>query len=104
MRIDDETRLKIIEAYKTGIYSYADLARMFKVSSTSIGRIVNPAYQKRERENSKIRQRRYTPQKAVYAVNLRFYDNEDHLVNKLKSAYNMQQYIKGLIEKDIEKN
>lgn len=103
MRIDDITRKAIQEAYRTGDYSYADLSRMFGVSSTSIGRIVNPDYQIREREKSKIRQRTYKPSKAAYSVNLRFYETEGHLIRKLKSVYNIQQYIKDLIDRDIKK-
>lgn len=103
MRIDDKTRSEIREAYQSGRYSYADLAEMFGVSTTSIGRIVNPDYQERERVNSKMRQRTYTPPKTAYAVHLRFYDDDAHLISKLKSVYNIQQYIKGLIETDLKK-
>ena len=103
MRINDEIRAKIREDYATGKYSYASLGAKYGVSSTSIGRIVNPEYQEREREASRIRQRTYEQPKAAYAFSLRFSETEQALIDKLKSVYNKQQYIKDLITADIKK-
>ena len=103
MRIKDETRKEIIADYKTGMYSYAALAAKYNISSTSVGRIVNPEYEEREREKSKIRQRNYEQPKPNYTVNLRFYDKDQDVIEKVKSVDNIQTYIKGLIRKDIGK-
>lgn len=103
MRIKDEIREKIIKDYETGQYSYATLAAKYGVSPTSIGRIVNPEYQERERERSKIRQRNYEQPKPKYMVNLRFYEKDQDLLDKVKSVDNIQTYVKDLIRKDISK-
>lgn len=103
MRIKDEIREQIINDYKTGQYSYAALGAKYGVSGTSIGRIVNPEYQEREREKNRLRQRNYTPEKAEYNINLRFYEQDLELVEKVKSVDNKQTYIKGLIRQDIDK-
>ena len=103
MRINDDIRAKIREDYATGKYSYASLGAKYGVSGTSIGRIVNPEYQKREREATRIRQRTYEQPKAAYTFSLRFYEKDQDLIEKLKSVYNMQQYIKDLIATDIKK-
>lgn len=103
MKIKDEIRDKIIEDYKTGQYSYLSLAEKYGVSGTSIGRIVNPEYQEREREKNKLRQRNYEQPKAEYNINLRFYKQDHELVEKIKSVDNKQTYIKDLIREDIAK-
>lgn len=103
MKIKDEIRSEIIKDYKTGLYSYASLAAKYGVSGTSIGRIVNPEYQEREREKNKLRQRNYEPKKAQYTINLRFYEQDQELIEKMKSVDNKQAYIKELIRKDITK-
>lgn len=103
MKIKDEIRNQIIEDYKTGQYSYASLGAKYGVSGTSIGRIVNPEYQEREREKSRLRQQNYTQPKADYNINLRFYKQDQELVEKIKSVDNKQAYIKDLIRKDIDK-
>lgn len=104
MKIKDEIRNKIIEDYKTGQYSYASLAAKYGVSGTSVGRIVNPEFQERERAKNKIRQRNYEQPKAEYSINLRFYKQDHELVKKIKSVDNKQTYIKGLIREDIGKD
>lgn len=103
MKIKDEIRKKIVKDYKTGQYSYASLGAKYGVSSTSIGRIVNPEYQEREREKNKLRQRNYEQPKAEYSINLRFYKQDHELVEKIKSVDNKQTYIKDLIRADIDK-
>ena len=103
VKIKDEIRQKIIEDYKTGQYSYASLGAKYGISGTSVGRIVNPVYQERERERSKIRQRSYEQPKPKYMVNLRFYEKDHKLIDKIKSVDNIQTYVKNLIRKDIDK-
>lgn len=111
MKIKEEIRNKIIEDYKAGLiagsksgrHSYASLAAKYGVSSTSIGRIVNPEYQEREREKARIRQRNYEQPKAEYNMNLRFYEQDQELIKKIKSVDNKQTYIKDLIREDINK-
>ena len=102
MRINDEIREAIQKDYETGKYSYASLGAKYGISSTSIGRIVNPDYQEREREKNKIRQRSYNQPKPAYTANIRFYDKDQALIQKVKSVENIQQYIKDLIEADIK--
>jgi len=103
VKIKDEIRKKIIKDYKTGQYSYASLAKKYGVSGTSIGRIVNPEYQEREREKNRLRQLNYTQPKAEYSINLRFSKQDHELVEKVKSVDNKQTYIKDLIREDIAK-
>lgn len=103
MRINSEMRKKIIEDYKTGKYTYASLEAKYGISRTSIGRILNPEYYEREKEKNKIRQRAYDAPPAQYTVNLRFYAQEQALIDKVKASNNKQQYIKGLIKADIDK-
>ena len=103
MKIKEEIRKKVIEDYKTGDYTYASLAAKYNISRTSIGRIVNPEYQEREREKSKIRQRNYEQPKPKYMVNLRFYEKDQELLDKVKSVDNIQTYVKDLIQEDINK-
>ena len=103
MRIKEEIRKKIIEDYSTGQYSYASLAAKYGVSGTSIGRIVNPEYEEREREKSRIRQRSYEQPKPKYMVNLRFSEKDQALIDKIKSVDNIQTYVKNLIREDIKK-
>lgn len=101
MKIKDETKNKIRRDYKTGQHSYASLALKYGISSTSVGRIVNPEYQAREREKNKLRQKNYKQPKAKYSVNLLFYEQDQELLNKVKSVDNIQAYIKNLISEDI---
>lgn len=103
MKIKDEIRNKIIEDYKTGQYSYASLGAKYGVSGTSVGRIVNPEYQEREREKNRIRKQNYIQPKAEYNINLRFYKQDHELVEKIKRVDNKQTYIKNLIREDISK-
>lgn len=110
MKIKDEIRNKIIEEYNASLaagssrrHSYASLAAKYGVSRTSVGRIVNPEYQEREREKNRLRQRNYEQPKAEYSINLRFYEQDQELVEKIKSVDNKQSYIKGLIREDIAK-
>ena len=102
--MNDEIRNQIIADYKTGNYSYASLSAKYGISRTTIGRIVNTDYAEREREKNRIRQRSYIQPKPNYVFNLRFYNNDQELLDKVKSVDNIQQYIKGLIREDIEKN
>lgn len=103
-RISDEVKDLIRRDYATGKYSYAALSAKYGVAGTSIGRIVNPDYQEREREKNRIRQRTYEQPKPAYTMNVRFYHGEDTLIDKIKSVDNIQQYIKNLIANDIEKD
>lgn len=103
MRISEDVKKQIREDYSTKKYSYAALAVKYGVSGTSIGRIVNPEYQEREREASRIRQRSYEQPKPAYSLNIRFYDKDKALIEKVKSTQNIQQYIRDLIAADIEK-
>lgn len=104
MKIKDEIRNNIISDYKTGHFSYATLAAKYGVSSTSIGRIVNPEYREREREKNNLREKNYKRPKARYNVNLRFGEQDQLLIDKIKSVDNIQTYIKELILEDISKN
>lgn len=103
MRISDEIRNQIKKDYATGRYSYASLAAKYGVSGTSIGRIVNPDYYNRDLVKTRIRQRTYEQPKPSYAVNLRFYDKDQALIDKVKAEPNTQQYLKDLIAADIKK-
>lgn len=103
MKIKDEIKNKIISDYKTGHYSYAALAAKYGVSGTSVGRIVNPEYREREREKKNLREKNYIRPKAKYNVNLRFGEQDQRLIDKLKSVDNIQSYIKELILQDISK-
>lgn len=103
MRIKDEIRKQIIKDYKTGDYSYASLGAKYGISGTSVGRIVNPDYQEREREKNKLRQRNYEQPKAKYSINLRFSEQDQELIDKVKSVDNKQTYIKDLIREDLAK-
>ena len=102
MKINSEIRKQVIQDYKSGKYSYAALAAKYGISGTSVGRIVNPEYQAREREKSKIRQRSYEQPSPSYSLNLRFYDKDQPLIDKLKSVDNKQQYIRDLIRDDLD--
>lgn len=105
MRISDEIREQIRKDYATGKYTYRALAAKYGISYTSIGRILIPEYEEREREKNRIRQRErtYDQPKAIYKMNVSFYAQDQPLVDKVKSVYNIQEYIKGLISSDIKK-
>lgn len=103
-RIKPEVRKQIIADYKTKKYSYAALGAKYGISATSIGRIVNPAYYEREKEKNKIRGQSYKQPQAKFAVSVKFYEQDQVLIDKVKSVDNKQQYIKNLINDDIKKN
>lgn len=101
-RIKPEIREQIIADHKTKKYSYAALGAKYGISPTSIGRIVNVEYYEREKEKNRIRGRSYTQSRAKHTVNVKFYENDQPLIDKIKSVDNKQQYIKDLISKDIK--
>lgn len=103
IRIAEETREKIRADYRTGQYTYATLGKKYGISGTSVGRILNPDYEDREREKNRIRQRSYSHPRPAYSVNLRFSDKEQTMIDHIKSVYNIQQYIKNLIAADMKK-
>ena len=103
MRINDKIREQIKKDYATGKYSHASLGAKYGVSRTSIARILNPDYREKERVASRIRQRNYEQTPPTYSVNLRFYDKDQELIDKLKSVGNIHQYIRDLIAADIKK-
>lgn len=103
MRIKDEIRKQIIKDYKTGHYSYSALSGKYNISTTSIGRIVNPDYYEREKVKNKIRGQSYQQPKPKYNVGVKFYETDQALIDKIKSVDNKQQYIKDLIAEDIKK-
>ena len=103
MRINDQIRKQIIKDYATGKYTHASLAAKYGVSRTSVARITNPDYREKEREAQSIAQRSYVLPKPTYSLNIRFYDKDKELIDKLKSEDNVHQYIKDLIAADIKK-
>lgn len=103
MKISDEIQEKIREDYKTGQYSYAALAAKYGVSGTSVGRIIKPDYRERERARNKARKYSYNSPKPEHSMLVRFYKKDQALIKKVKSVPNVQQYVKDLIEADIEK-
>lgn len=103
MRIKPEIREQVIADYKTKQYSYASLGAKYGLSATSIGRIVNPDYYEREKVKNKIRGQSYKQPKPKHTVNVKFYEKDQALIDKIKSVDNKQQYIKDLIAEDMKK-
>lgn len=103
MRVSDEIREQIKRDYASGFHSHRSLGDKYGVSRTTIARILNPDYVEREREANRIRMQSYEQPKPAYMVSLRFYENDQTLIDKVKSVDNMQQYIKSLIAEDIKK-
>lgn len=101
-KINAQIREQIIADYKTKQYSYASLAAKYGTSPTSIGRIVNTEYYEREKEKNRIRGRSYKQSKPKFTLNVKFYEKDQPLIDKVNTVDNKQQYIKDLISKDME--
>lgn len=102
MRITPEIRQQVIDDYKTKRYSYAALGAKYGISSASVGRIVNPDYYEREKIKNKNRWSKYQTVQPKYTLTVKFSENEQDLIDKVKNESNKRQYIKDLIKKDIE--
>lgn len=106
-RLSEEQIEEIKREYTVNRTSYQALAKCYGVSSTTIGRIVNPSYAERERQANSAR---YKAKREIYERNRKrcvglslhnVYDAD--IIAKLESVPSKLGYIKELIRKDINK-